>query len=117
MSSGEFETFFSDTATLCVNCIHFVNTGEQKGYGDELRWYDLYCGAEIRETGVDFVTGKLGYVIVNDLGKRSIVDEPYPSAYAINTDGQCELYIAKPGITDSSQGVEIPEKTPDTSEQ
>lgn len=72
---------------FCIHCTHFRNNGPH--------WYDQFCGASLREEGIDPVSGNKGYVAVNDLGRRYITDEPYAYARDINTDGTCSLFVGK----------------------
>jgi hypothetical protein len=95
------EKYVFEKPTICADCHNLVldtkfglktrseiGSTEVKGI-----WYNFYCGAKVRETGVDYVTGKLGYVSVNDLNRQNIVEEPYPYCREVNVEGNCPDFV------------------------
>ena len=100
--SDPVEQYLFGKPTICRDCDNLVlkttdGLKSRKEAGDtEVKnvWYNFYCGATTRETGVDYVTGDIGYVAMNDLGRISIVEEPYPSCREINVEGNCSDFIA-----------------------
>lgn len=69
---------------ICAQCRHFRSHGNI--------WYDQYCTAVESERWHDPVSGKTGFCLTNDLGRKVFTEDRFPHARDINQHGDCELH-------------------------
>lgn len=82
--------------TICFECKFHLNKGV--GTDEEYTWHQQYCTASKfeREKRINPVTGKLGYVSLYNLGKKSFSEEEqYPNCREVNDDGECSEFSHK----------------------
>jgi hypothetical protein len=80
---------FLKPQTLCKDC-KFHRHIIKNPSAPEV-WYNHYCGASPLPESVDPVTGKVGFVAVNDLGRPYLTDVQFHHCRDINT-GNCHLF-------------------------
>lgn len=80
--NGELKT----ESPICVNCkyLHMPKPN--------LIWYEMFCKKHPFEKTINCVTGNIGYVSQNDLGKKVVLDLPYDFCRNHNTEGDCSDY-------------------------
>lgn len=79
----------SDEPVICAQCRNLIRA--EGGPRTDI-WYNMFCGAVKKKKGIDFVSGKEGYVDMNDLGGTFVNDNPHPFARDVNPDGKCCLF-------------------------